>query len=275
MINKVITKRIKRSHHELSKACTDNDFERVKSLCSKEVDLTEFWTTEEYPLVYALAFNNADIVRCLLEHDMPMYHNDNYGATQAQEYGCTIEDTTLVNMWSPEHHELIKCMIQKGALVNSPCIWFNPVLKLVKLTDSENCPASDEFFDILIEHNIDVDMSMPTWGSLLCMLVGYQNTKYVPALVRRSKDVNAQTCSIGKPALFSAIAEGSHVGVNVLLECGADPNRVSEGRDKTALDYAYRIIKKNKMLNASGKIDRIVDSLLKCGAKTYDQMDGQ
>jgi ankyrin repeat protein len=272
----------KQQHSELSQASRDNDLERVKQLVEAGVDLTEQWTVESYPLLLAVYHNNVAMVQYLFERGMPAYFNTKPAAKQvaADIKGGEVSMLNLVGRWSVDCHEAIMYLLAQGCPVVSPDLSYHPLARLAYLREddfrNETCDKSDEFFNELVRHGVDVDLCMGDGSSLLLDLAS-GNNKYVPQLIALSKkiDVTLPKFKTITPLTY-AVSAGSDRAVLALLQAGAKPNRIdakSFRPQKTCLDRAYSSKEHGgQEKNICGQVDRVIEYLIQYGAKTYAQI---
>ncbi len=256
-------------HNELMEACSDNDLDKVKTIVESGIAIPEAWDCDNSPLFYAVSNNNLDITKYLLEHGLPAY--DNSKGARKLHPDSELNDNTLAGIWGIDNHETIMYLITQGASINSHNIAYSPLAKVLRLEDRHINDKSDEFFNALLERDVDVDIAMTHGKTLLHSVVKSANSKYVPILVARSRNLEAHDGGRGTP-LFSAISVGSEVGVNSLLEAGANPNAFLKVVSESALDAAVLMIRLRKGWNLTGRLDRIVENLKQHGAKAYQQL---
>ena len=92
------------------------------------------------------------------------------------------------------------------------------------------------------------------------------NNRYVPELIRLSRDVHAPEA--GDPLrtpLWMAVVSCSDLAVGALLACGADPSTPAS-HGQPLLDLARNAQKMKKHKNLRGQVDRIVTMLETGGA---------
>src|SRR3989338_4942825 len=263
-----IVLRVKKLHMELFKACMESNLARVRELLEPDVNLAELWTVEDYPLTMAIWNNQIEIVKLLLDRGMPAYMNTR---DALEQYGA-VEDLWLTGLWRPEPHEAIIYLLDRGCPAFSKEFSFMPVTQLVMLEESDIDNRADEFFERLMGLGIDVDIPIDTSNTLL-HFIAKQHNKYVPMLIKLSKNIDA-----GDPAIIistplrSAVQKVSEVAVNALLKAGANPNLVFKYAAESMLDLSYRTKTEREYLNAKGQVDRIIAALLEHGALTYNQI---
>ncbi|WP_028866074.1 ankyrin repeat domain-containing protein [Psychromonas aquimarina] len=258
---------MKKSHKQFSEACVDNDLKTVRRMIDEGIDLTEVWTYEYYPLAFAVHINNLELAKLLVEAGMPLYENSKDGVKESK----ILTNLNLLGGWCNDSHETIMYLLECGSNINSPQIGFNGVSRLALLRNTEISEKSDQFFNALMEKGIDVDMLMENGELLLHSIVAGKNSKYIPPLIRLSKQVNAGTTAYeGRTPLFEAVRVGNEAAVNTLIEMGADVNK--NVFEDTILDDAYYLKESDKHMNRNGLVDRIIETLIKHGAKTYQQM---
>ena len=87
------------------------------------------------------------------------------------------------------------------------------------------------------------------------------NNRYVPELIRLSRDVNTpDTSALRLTPLRTAVTSGSDLAVGALLARGADPSK-PVSKDKTLLDVALHMKEFRREKNLSGEVDRIITML--------------
>lgn len=247
-----ITNKVKRFHKELSDACGRQELEQVQYLIATGESLVEPWTVDGYPVAIAIETNNVGILRALIEAGMPTYLNT---ALAIKRYG-TVENQSLVSLWTPSRHQAIMYLLDRGAAVQTNSEDNTSVYALTRLHDGEVGSESDEFFERLVAGGIDVDAP---WGEnqRILHLVSQGHNKYVPKFIALSKDVNVTGANEFDTPLKCAVIAGSDQAVKALLEKGAAPDAYAyEG--KSLLELAEDMKRRKKHLNLGGELDRIV-----------------
>ncbi len=268
MRKKIVIKKNRR-HNELMEACRDNDFDKVRSIIESGLEIPEVWDCDSSPLFYAVINNNLSMVQYLLEHGVPPY--DNAKGAHKLNPESDLADLTLAGFWSDDSHEAVMYLLEHGAAVDSHTIGYSPVMKVAKLEERYMTSKSDTFLNALMQRGVNVDIEMTYGETLLHAIVGHRNSRYVPTLVTRSRNLEAKS-DAGLTPLFSALSEGSEVGIGALLEAGANPNAYFGRKSTSVLDRAYFLKSNRSDLNILGQMDRIIEKLIKHGAKTYQQL---
>lgn len=224
-------------------------------------DAKALWQGERwedtYPMALAIEGNDLEMVHLLAEAGMPLYHN----ALMAQKVYGAVEPLTVAALWRPGCHEAVMAALGLGAAIHSPTRDHMPVLRLTDLHERELDARSDALFQRILDADV-VDVDAPWDDSLRVLhIICMGNNRYVPALIRLSRDVNAPDASaLRLTPLRTAVTCGSDLAVGALLARGADPSTPAS-KDKTLLDLALHIKQFKREKNLRGQMDRIITML--------------
>ena len=250
---------LKAFHKQVSNACYAGSTADLAGIIEGHADLSELWTIADYPLAIAASQNNIHIAQLLLDRGMPLFMNTKIAQKQ---YGL-VSELTLAGVWSPNFHEGITFLIEQGAKLHSKVSSFMPVTRLACMAEYDAGESSEQFFHRIVEAGIDVDVPIGD-GQLLLHFLARCNNRYVPAFLKKSKDVNA-VAAIGERALTIAVSNGAHFAVNALLEVGADVNYFVDDEKNTLLDRANWVLEYRSQIKLLGNMDGIIDALKKAG----------
>jgi ankyrin repeat protein len=177
-----------------------------------------------------------------------------------KRYGA-VEPLTMAALWRPGCHEAVMAALDLGAAIHSTTQDHMPVLRLTELHERELDASSDALFQRILDAGV-VDVDAPWDDSLRILhIICMGNNRYVPELIRLSRDVNTPDASaLRLTPLRTAVTSGSDLAVGALLARGSDPS-TAVSTDKTLLDLALHMKKFRREKNLSGQVDRIVTML--------------
>ena len=249
------------SQRALQAAVQARDYAAVRRWLAGGGDPKALWQGERwedtYPMVLAVEGNDLEMVHLLAEAGMPLYHN----ALMAQKRYGAVEPLTVAALWRPGCHEAVMAALDLGAAIHSTTQDHMPVLRLTQLHERELDARSDALFQRILDAGV-VDVDAPWDDSLRILhIICMGNNRYVPELIRLSRDVNTpDTSALRLTPLRTAVTSGSDLAVGALLARGADPS-TPVSKDKTLLDQALHIKEFKREKNLSGQVDRIIAML--------------
>lgn len=264
--------RINKKHQALLDACFEQDINAAKQLIDEGMDLSEIWTTDDYPLAAALERNDVEMVRLLAEHGMPLHLNqkDVYRRADTED---KVKAMLLFGWWGEDREDACLALLDYASEVNTAAPHFNGLVSLAYLKDCYTSEKSDEYLSRLLAMGADVDFPRDIGGTVLHAIAGGENSKYVEQLIRRSNKIDAgdDEGAFGTP-LYRNIDTGMEVAVKTLLELGAEPNKYNIVDKYTILDNILRYKEMHFYRNRNGSLDRKIALLQSYGAKTYQQL---
>lgn len=249
------------SQRALQAAVQARDYAAVRRWLAGGGDAKALWQGERwedtYPMVLAVEGNDVEMVHLLAEAGMPLYHN----ALMAQKRYGAVEPLTVAALWRPGCHEAVMAALDLGAAIHSTTQDHMPVLRLTQLHERELDARSDALFQRILDAGV-VDVDAPWDDSLRILhIICMGNNRYVPELIRLSRDVNTpDTSALRLTPLRTAVTSGSDLAVRALLARGAAPS-TPVSKDKTLLDQALHIKEFKREKNLSGQVDRIIAML--------------
>ncbi|MCI5069481.1 ankyrin repeat domain-containing protein [Acidovorax sp.] len=249
------------SQRALQAAVQARDYAAVRRWLAGGGDPKALWQGERwedtYPMVLAVEGNDLEMVHLPAEAGMPLYHN----ALMAQKRYGAVEPLTVAALWRPGCHEAVMAALDLGAAIHSTTQDHMPVLRLTQLHERELDARSDALFQRILDAGV-VDVDAPWDDSLRILhIICMGNNRYVPELIRLSRDVNTpDTSALRLTPLRTAVTSGSDLAVGALLARGADPS-TPVSKDKTLLDQALHIKEFKREKNLSGQVDRIIAML--------------
>ena len=249
------------SQRALQAAVQARDYAAVRRWLAGGGDPKALWQGERwedtYPMVLAVEGNDLEMVHLLAEAGMPLYHN----ALVAQKTYGAVEPLTVAALWRPGCHEAVMAALDLGAAIHSTTKDHMPVLRLTDLHERELDARSDALFQRILNAGV-VDVDAPWDDSLRILhIICMGNNRYVPELIRLSRDVNTpDTSALRLTPLRTAVTSGSDLAVGALLARGADPS-TPVSKDKTLLDVARHTKEFKREKNLSGQVDRIITML--------------
>ena len=249
------------SQRALQAAVMARDQAAVRRWLGDGGDAKALWQGERfddtYPMVLAVQGNEVALVRLLAEGGMPLYHN----ALAAQKTYGAVEPLTVAALWRPGCHDAVMAALDLGAASHSTSPDHMPVLRLTELHERELDARSDALFLRIMEADV-VNVDAP-WGdgSRVLHLICQGNNRYVPELIRLSRDVlTAEASDPRRTPLWTAVTACSDWAVGALLARGADPSTpASESTSLLDLARHQKAFRKEK--NLRGQIDRIINML--------------
>ncbi len=264
--------RINKKHKLLLDACYERNLEAARDLIDEGLDLTEVWTTDDYPLAVALINNDVAMVRLLAEHNMPLYINSKEAYRNA-ESDAEVKDKLLCGRWDEDSEDARLALLDYATEVNTKELSYNGLCSLVSLQDHFVSEKSDLYFKRLLEMGADVDYPNRRGGRIIHFVAGGVNAKYVEPLIRRSKniDVGDREGDFGTP-LYRNANKALVVTVKALLDMGADPNKYDKRDKQSILDNVIWYKERNPYKNKNGSLDDKIELLKAHGAKTYQQL---
>lgn len=264
--------RINKQHKELTDACHAQDYERAKAIIESGLDLQQLWTADGYPLYIAYEDNNIPLIRLLLDSGMPLYVNTK-SFLRGAENKEAMERSYLFGLLEPGLEEACLVMLEYAQEVNTPEARFNGLCSLAHLEDRYCNELTDRYLERLLAMGADVDYPSDLGCSLLHYIVDGVNSRYVPLLIRLSKDIEVPG-NDREPyfsPLFRIANQGKELAVQTLLEMGANPNKYSPIDKRSILDWVERKIRRSGG-EEKQRLERIAQLLRDHGAKTYQQM---
>lgn len=249
------------SQRALQAAVLAKDYAAVRRWLADGGDVKALWQGERfddtYPVVLAIEGNDVDMVHLLAEGSMPLYHN----ALVAQKIYGAVEPLTVAARWRRGSHEAVMAALDLGAAIHSTTRDHMPVLRLTELHDRELDARSDALFQRILDAGV-VDVDAPWDGtSRVLHIICMGNNRYVPELIRLSRDVlTPEASDPRRTPLWTAVMACSDLAVGVLLERGADPSTPAS-ENQSLLDLARHQREFRKEKNLRGQIDRIINML--------------
>jgi ankyrin repeat protein len=263
---KSIKKKINPLHQELSDACEDDNVDKVRKMINDGIDLKQKWTVGDYPLATAFWRDNVEICSLLVEAGMPQYLN--LQQLYKSESVSDIENMHLYGAFDQNAQKASLKLLEFAGIVNTSNPSFHPLVTVSAITDRAISEFSDQYYELAIEKGADVDHPLGKNETMLVHIARESNSKYVPQLIRLSKNIEAHMEErVHATALWEAVSARSVPAVKTLLELGANTTVELLELKSTLLDLAMK-----RACNFNGK--KVLSMIQELGIKTWKEKYG-